>query len=327
MKKIKIVYANTVDYSFALQQRPHHIFKTLSTMGYDVHWINSTQEKGVRPDRYENLTVWHDWEVFLKRNPECDIYFSSWANRHIDLDRIKAKFVVYDSLDNFPENEPMEKSMIDKSDLVFVTSEPLFQLRSKEHNNVHYCRNGCWSGLDEKISSDWPSGVTGDYVLFSGALGNWVDIELINKLAELMQVVIVGAYFGPIDLAVKNAVMLGTKNYIELQSYYRNALVNIVPFKRCQTADFSNPIKMYESSVYGTPTVSTDIPEAILHQDIIHVASNHNDFINLVQKACKLKREQENVTKLKSFAAENDWSHRVYLIDKEIRKLLSEEKL
>lgn len=322
MNKIKIVYANTMDYGFALQQRPQHIMNSLSKMGYDVHWINSKKESGKAPDRYPNLTVWYDWENFLRRNPECDVYFSSWSKRYPDLNRIKTKIVVYDSLDNFKQNEEAEETMVSKSDLVFTTSQLLYDLRSPQHNNVHMCRNGCWSGFKDKIGDNLkPQDVSGDYILFSGAIGDWVDVDLINKLAKQFQVVVAGSYFGGDSLS-DNVKALGSKNYVNLQTYYKNALVNILPFKRCQTADYSNPIKMYESAVFGVPTVSTDIPEAMINNNIIYTASSHNDFIGQVYKAIKQRNDPIRKEALYNFAKENDWMVRVNLIDKEIRKLL-----
>jgi len=321
MDKIKLVYANTMDYGFSLQQRPHHIMNSLAKMGYDIHWINTEKQEGKTPDRYPNLTVWHNWENFIRRNPECDIYFSSWSKRHGDLDKLKIKKVVYDSLDNFKENEEDEEKMVSKSDLVFTTSQPLFDLRNSQHHNVHMCKNGCWYGFKDKIDdSIKPKDVSGDYILFSGAIGDWVDVNLINKLAEQFQVVVVGAYFGGDSLSDK-VKALGTKNYVNLQTYYKNALVNIVPFKRCQTSDYSNPIKMYESAVFGVPTVSTDIPEAVSHKNVVYTATNHNDFIGQVQKAIKQRNDPVRKQALYDFAKENDWMVRVNLIDKEMRKL------
>ena len=323
MDKIKIVYANTMDYTFSLQQRPHHIMNSLSKMGYDVHWINSKNEKGKRPDRFENLTIWYDWDIFVKRNPECDVYFSSWSKSHKDLKDIKAKIVAYDSLDNFEENETEEVNMVNASDVVFTTSKPLFDLRKTQHENVHMCRNGCWYGFKDVDLGEFKNeNIQGDYLLFSGAIADWVDVDLLNKISEIYQVIVVGAYFGLGKELGGKIKFLGTKNYLSLQNYYKNALVNLVPFKRCQTSDYSNPIKMYESSVYGVPTVSIDIPEAIIHNEAIYVAHNHNDFIRQIERAIKQKNDEKRKEILLNFAKENDWMERVNLIDREVRKLL-----
>jgi glycosyltransferase involved in cell wall biosynthesis len=318
---MKIVYANTIDYTFALQQRPHHIMNLLAERGHEVHWINSSKDHELRPFKYGSLTIWYNWENFLRRNPECDIYFASWSRRYEDLDRLKAKFVVYDSLDNFPDNEAHEEVMVSKSDLVLTTSQPLFDLRCKQHNNVHMCRNGCWSGFANKDLSKFPiKDVKGDFILFSGAIGNWVDVKLIDKLAEQFQVVVAGAYHGGDPLGNKVKI-IGAKKYEELQMYYKTALVNILPFKRCQTSDYSNPIKMYEPAVFGVPTVSIDIPEAVIHQDSVYLASNYNEFVNQIQKAIKQRDDPIRKENLIKFAKESDWNLRVDLIEKEMKAL------
>lgn len=326
---MKIVYANTVDYNMELQQRPHHIMNTLARRGHEVHWVNHTQIKGRSNNTYGNLTLWHDWDLFLSKHPTCDVYFSSWASRHVDLEQIKAKIVVYDSLDNFAINEHNEPRMINKADVVLTTSKPLYDLRSTQHSNVHMCRNGCWPNLANEIKDDITiKDVNGDFILFSGAVAEWVDVELINELAEQFQVVIAGVVFPHLLelLPSKKCKVVGAKTYIELQKYYKKAKVNLIPFKRCQTSDYSNPIKMYESAVFGTPTVSIDIPEAVIHNDAICVESNHVDFINTVKTIIENPPTQDYKNMLMNFAQENSWEDRVDLIEREIETAFRNKK-
>jgi glycosyltransferase involved in cell wall biosynthesis len=312
-------YANTIDYNFPLRQRPHHIMDILAARGHSIHWVDNTQVEGLRPDRYENLTVWHNWDVFKKRVPEVDVYFSSWSHRYIDLNQVKSKIVLYDSLDNFEANELEEVNMINKADILLTTSAPLYTLRKQQHNNVHLCRNACFSENDN-INIEIPEDVKqfkNGYMLFSGAMANWVDIELIEKVAKLYDVVVVGKLFG-VSKMPKGVHYLGNKSYNDLQKYYKFCSLNLLPFKRCQVADFSNPLKMYESLVYGRVTIATDIPEATIYPNAVLPSKNHEEFINNIKYALKRKDDINIINKCKQVAKENDWDNRVDIIEKAI---------
>ncbi len=127
-----ILYANTIDYEFSLRQRPHHIMDIFSQRGWKVFWVDQHKQSGKLRNRLnENLEIYYDWEVFKKRNPKVDVYFSSWSFRHVDLNEIDYKVCVYDSLDNFEQNSTQEHLMIDKADILLTTSQPLYDLRSK----------------------------------------------------------------------------------------------------------------------------------------------------------------------------------------------------
>jgi glycosyltransferase involved in cell wall biosynthesis len=316
---MKIAYCNTIDYWYPLQQRPHHIMRLLAKRGHEVHWVNSTKIDGMRAEKDDYVTLWHNWNMFKKRIPDIDVYFSSWSHRHTDLDEISAKIVVYDSLDNFEANETQEINMINKSNIVLTTSSPLYDLRKTQHDNVHICRNACFSGYKEH-ALDIPNDVKqfkNGYVLFSGAVANWVDIDLLDRVAKEHSLVIVGNNFD-MSRMPKNAHYLGSKSYEELQKYYKHCKVNLLPFKRCQVADYSNPIKMYEGMVYGKITVATDIPEAKLYPDVVIPSANHIEFMNNLNSAIKHSEVEDIKMKCLKTAEENDWHCRVDVIENSI---------
>lgn len=319
-----IVYANTIDYDFDLQQRPHHLMNILANRGWKVYWVNNTKVEGKRKDIInENLEIWHNWDLFIKRVPEVDVYFSSWSNRYVDLDKIKSKVVVYDSLDNFEANETNELNMISKADILLTTSQPLYDIRKNQHNNIHICRNGCFPELGEKKYEEPKEFISirqqtkKPIVLFSGALAYWCNLELIEKISQKYILVVVGREWG-IKEKPKNILYLGCKKYEELQAYYQHCDVNILPFKRCQISDFSNPIKNYEGMTHGKITVATDIPEATIYPDSVFASKNNGEFLQNIEKALKLKNDIDTINKCKQNAKENSWHDRVDVIEKAI---------
>ena len=315
-----ILYANTISYFSPLQQRPHHIMNLLAKRGYKIHWVE-TKQSLKRRENYGNITVWHDWEIFKKRIKEVDIYFSTWANRYVDLDQINYKYCIYDSVDNFKQHENNEIKMINKADYVLVTSELLYKIRKHQHKNVVNCKNGCFSDLGNKVYNK-PRDVEqfkDGYLLFSGALGTWVDISVLEYIARKYPVVFVGSPYGA--RIPKNVFYLGSKKYDELQAYYSYCDLNLLPFKRCQTSDYSNPIKMYEGMSHGKITVSTDIPDALLYKDVVLCSNNKEHFLQNVKKGLSIKNNPEVIIKCKNNAKENDWNIRVEKIEKIIREL------
>lgn len=318
---ISICYANTIEYDFPLQQRPHHIMNILSKRGYKVHWINAKKVEGKLPERIsDNLCVYYNWNVFKKRNPNIDIYFSSWSHRHVDLDVINAKLVVYDSLDNFELNESQENSMINKADVLLSASNPLYNLRSKQHNNIYMCRNGCFPELGNqeyevpKEIANLPKPI----ILFSGALSPaWCDLELIHKVSKMYTTVVIGMPWGR-QAQIDSVHYVNSKPYNELQAFYHHCDVNILPFKRCQVADYSNPIKNYEAMSHGKITVATDIPEATIYPEIVLPSSSHISFLNNIKRALKVKDNINIINKCKQTAKDNSWYERVDVIENAI---------
>jgi glycosyltransferase involved in cell wall biosynthesis len=306
--------------------------KLLSERGWKVFWVNKTRNEGKLRDRLnDNFEVYHNWEVFKKRNPKVNIYFSSWSFRHIDLNQIDYDICVYDSLDNFEQNATKEHLMIDKTDILLATSQPLYNLRSKEHDNIYMCRNACFPELG-KLNYDIPNDLKEikqngkPIILFSGALAYWCDLELVELIAKDYNMVVVGLGWD-IKKIPEGAIYLGYKKYDELQAYYHYCDVNILPFKRCQVSDFSNPIKNYEAMSHGKITVATDIPEAKLYPEVIFVSRNHIEFMQNINRALKIKDDEDVKEKCYQYANENSWHKRVDIIENAINDYCNKQNI
>ena len=106
MAKPILVYHQTISYFAELQQRPHHMLRLLAKKGYEIHWIEPTNEKDYMKEISESgITIWHNYEVFKRRFVgKIDILFLSWAYKSKDIEELNPKLVIYDSLDKFPHN-------------------------------------------------------------------------------------------------------------------------------------------------------------------------------------------------------------------------------
>jgi glycosyltransferase involved in cell wall biosynthesis len=317
-----ILYANTINYDFLLKQRPQHLMDILSNRGWKVLWVNQKKEVKLRDKINDNFEIYYDWEVFKKRCPQVDVYFSSWSHRHVDLDQVAHKVCVYDSLDNFQENVAQEHLMINRADILLTTSQPLYDLRVSEHENIHLCRNACFpelGKLEYEVPIDLkPIKANGKpIILFSGALATWCDLDLVELIAKTYNMVVVGTGWG-IKKMPDGVIYLGSKKYTELQAYYHHCDVNILPFRRCQISDYSNPIKNYEAMAHGKITVATDIPEARLYPDVVLTSSDRIGFMKNISKALRLKDDVKIKDKCYQYASENSWYQRVDIIENAI---------
>jgi len=100
--------------------------------------------------------------------------------------------------------------------------------------------------------------------VYVGALRQWFDYDLVNRLAAAMpnlSFVIIGAdHSGGRFTTAPNLHLLGQRPYSDLPAYLQAADVGIIPFDRDNHAalvDQVNPLKLYEYVACGLPVVST----------------------------------------------------------------------
>lgn len=345
---MNICYANTIDYNFYLQQRPHHIMTKLSERGHNIFWVDQHSRKDIFQTKItDNLSVFHDWDKFCaKYKGQIDIYFSSWSRRWVDIDKLKPKLVIYDSIDMFPQNQGEEKKMVDNSDVILATTKSIYDFHRKHTNKpIYMCENGCFASLRNK-SFPIPNDIKNlpkPWILFSGALAadsqyGWVDLDLIEAVSKKYTTLIVGSIWGvsPNEEArikgvkLSKAYFLGNKDYIELQKYYANCDVNLLPFKRCQISDFSSPLKLVEGCNYGKICVATDIPVASEFNKEYPLAvlssKNKDEFLKNIDLAITIKDKEEAKNQCYSLADFHDWNRKVDIIETTIKNHMPNRK-
>lgn len=334
MSRIKtILYENTIDWDgkHTLFQRPQQLLKCFSENGWHVYFVNKTKRDDLVRERVsDTFTIYHNFDVFLKRVKEVDIHFISWAARYVEVGKVKNKIVIYDSLDNFPEHEHLEPLMLHRANIVLTSSLPLYNLRIQQHSNVHLVRNAVdYNFINSdciSIPNDLKS-IPKPFALFSGAIGNWVDVDLMEKIAKKIPLVIIGLPFGNRIPQGKNIYYLGKKDYKDLPKYYNNADLAIIPFKRCQVSDYASPIKKYEYLAAGLPVVSTNIPECTIFPEVVFASKNEEQFFNNINRAIKLSKDKEFKLKAKEIAKQNTWEIRFRQIKNIIDKYCQEKNI
>jgi hypothetical protein len=342
----KIVYANTIDYNMPLQQRPHHIMNELAERGHEIYWVNQSKNNTQFKKKIkENLTVFNDWEKFVKiYKNKIDIYFSSWSHRWVDIEKVNPKFTIYDSLDLFPSNESHEKKMVDSADAILTTAQKLYDYHKKHTDKeIHMCENGCFDKyrfenyeipkeLLQLINNNLP------ILLFSGAFAinntGWVDFDLIKAITKKYYIVVVGMPWGVNQEFInrnksvfEKIIYLGSKEYNILQSYYANCTINLLPFKRCQISDYSFPLKTIEGCNHGKICVSTDIPVSVelnkKYPKAVLTSGSIRGYMQNIDIAIKNIKDIETIKQCHRLADEHTWKKKVDTIEHVINNIMN----
>jgi glycosyltransferase involved in cell wall biosynthesis len=338
---MNICYANTIDYEHPFQQRPHHLMNELAKRGHKIFWVNEKKNENIFRTRInENLSVYHNWNKFVEKfRGEIDVYFASWSHRWVDVAKLQPKMAIYDSLDLFPQNESQEKNMVNVADVLLTTTTNLYDYH-KQHTDkpIYRCENGCFPKYRNLIY-ETPKDIKDiqkPIVLFTGAMAidpkmGWVDFELIDRISQKYNMVVVGGLWGVSqEFMVKHKQIfsrikfVGTKDYDTLQKYYATCDVNLLPFKRCQTADYSDPLKVIEGCNHGKISVVTDIPSMVqLNKQCpnsILVSKNHDEFLKNIDLAIRNSTNKDIINEAIGFADTLSWNSRVDIIENAIKQ-------
>ena len=228
----------------------------------------------------------------------------------------------------FPKGiEIIEKKLIEKSDIVFVTAEKLGEKVKKYGKKPYLLPNGC--EIEHFLSSKGfiPSEYKNDKrkkVIYVGAIGEWFDVELVKNMSEKLldiNIYIIGK--AKIDLSMlqnrENVKLLGSKPYSDIPNYIKNADLAIIPFINNDFTDRINPIKLFEYFACGVPVVCSNMLEVRRLNSPAKVATNREDFIRKVKDI--LENCRENDDEFINFAKKNSWSSRYEYIQKIISNL------
>ena len=192
----------------------------------------------------------------------------------------------------------IEDDLFRKSDLVVVSAETLLESKKKFNEKTFLIRHGVDFGhfrkaLDETTEipeeiANLPKPIIG----FHGLLTDWVDFELIKKIAGHFKdgsVVLVGKITFDAEKKIKildnvpNIHFLGRKPYEQLPAYCKGFDTALNPFVLNELTRHVNPLKVREYLAAGLQVVSTDIQEVRVLKDCL-IGENHDDFIAKIEE-------------------------------------------
>ncbi|MBA2379818.1 MAG: glycosyltransferase [Blastocatellia bacterium] len=224
----------------------------------------------------------------------------------------------------------IEEDLFRRSDLVIVSAEKLLRDKEKFNANTHIIRHGTdWNHFRTALDADAKvpeeiAGLPRPIIGFHGLLADWVDFELIKKVAEHFStgsVVLIGKSTVDAEEKIKvlngvaNVHFLGRKRYEQLPAYCKGFDVALNPFVLNELTLAANPLKVREYLAAGLMTVSTDIPEVHQLKDCL-VGTDHADFVEKIGAALNSGRKPDEIS---DGVKHESWEARV----EELRKIMA----
>ncbi|AJG97791.1 hypothetical protein LF65_01177 [Clostridium beijerinckii] len=266
---------------------------------------------------------------------ECDLLWIS-NPKYTYLDKfVQSKCIIHRMGDDFSKFDGLPSSfmdlelrLIEKSNIYYVTAKSLMDKYS-QIKKPKYLSNGCDYKHFQKNSYDFPMEYikyeTMKKVLYVGAIDSWFDLELLKYSVEEneeVQFFIIGPNRISLDVLkhYKNVHILGKRNYKDIPNYMYYSDLGIIPFKINDLTMSVNPIKLFEYSACGVPTIVTDMQEVSftlenLRNMPIYIAKDKIEFSNYIKS---INKTDEDSRILKQFAEENSWDKRIEMVCSDI---------
>ncbi len=318
----EIIYPNY--FKNLMIQRPQQLLKEFGKQGYKAVLYNKNNDKSGIVEAGENFYIYN--KVFpLSCSKNKRVLWISYPPMYREIGRYDEDFVVFDFVD-YPADyfsywQRGVISLMKKSDIIFVTSDLLYNYCKGYKDKTYICGNGAdisHFSRSKILTLDEPDNlkdIRGPIVGYIGAVAPWIDWKLIKYIALRNKFSIV--FIGPLlklnayPLRMNNVYFLGQKKYEELPRYLNRFNVCIIPFKKNRLTKACNPVKMYEYLSGGKPVVTTDISEC--RNDIVKSSDSYEDFFNSIISYIEYDCNEE-IEKRVQFAEENSWINKVKYI-------------
>jgi len=196
-------------------------------------------------------------------------------------DELEPAVVVYDCMDELsafrgapPGLAKAEAELFLAADLVFTGGQSLFQSKRNRHPSVHLFPSSIDTthfGRARQAGPDPADQATIAHprIGYCGVIDERMDYSLLDEVARLRpewQFLMVGPVVkvSESDLPRRaNIHYLGSKNYLELPSYFSGWDVGMLPFALNESTRFISPTKTPEYLAAGLPVVSTPITDVV----------------------------------------------------------------
>ncbi|MBV9328348.1 MAG: glycosyltransferase [Chloroflexi bacterium] len=252
------------------------------------------------------------------------------------LSRLPSRLVVYHCADDyahvrgFPRSLPdLEADLCRRADLVVTTSETLCQSRARFNPHTCWIPNG--ADVEHFSAPAAPAAelrnVPHPIVGFVGGLSEWVDLDLVARLARqrpewtFLLVGPVGIDTSAVD-ALPNVRLLGPRPYADLPALLAAMDVGLIPFKRNDVTYHADPIKAYEYLAAGLPVVATDMPALRRLTPLVALAESAEGFQHGIRAALEAGRDAGRAER-QAEARRHGWTSRFECFERLVENQLA----
>lgn len=293
---------------------------------FNIFWLNKFQIYSIR--------------YLIKKLQLRDLIL--WINHPYHsaclVNQFPHKIFCYDLCDDYNTKENNETSLIarlikknddyltENADIVSVTSEKLFQDRSKINSNIYRIPNGVnlelFNGDNYQYLNFEPvdlESIPRPRLLYVGNISSHLDMELIRLITKIhpeWSLVMIGAlkkWLGNTYLINNNSIyLLGSNSYEEMIPYLKYCDVFIIPYLKTPLTISADTIKIYYSIASGKPVVSTEVGSAKDFSDVLYIGTDKKDFVRKIELALNETEEsRERREKMQyEIITEHTWQKR-----------------
>lgn len=235
----------------------------------------------------------------------------------------------------------LERSILERADVVFTTSKRLYETRSSGRSSTYLVPNGVdfelfASAADGLQEPDDLRRIPHPRIGFIGKINRKLDLDLIDRMARSKpewQIVLLG----PCDdgknfyekevtarfQSAKNVHFPGLRPLADLPEYLAGFDTCIIPYVREEITASIYPLKVNEYLAGGKPVVATDFADLGEFGDLVKVARSSDDFISAVEEALSSEADRELVLRRQEMASANSWDARAAVIQEKIAEALA----
>lgn len=232
------------------------------------------------------------------------------------IEKIPHDYLIFDFAFDNAVWDSNEKEIFKNGDIIFTSSENLYESLKQTHPKVFLVKNGVdidnFSVLKNDIPDDFP--LNKKTVGYAGEIGCSIDWELINFIIrnKNLNFIFIGKYKESFhdEILADNVFFLGEKKNSDLPYYINNFDCTILPIKVDIKVNSFNHSKFYEYMALGKPTVSTKILELAEYSQVCYTASSMEQFSNYIDIAVS---ENDFSLRLlrRRIASQNCWDKRI----------------
>ncbi|MCP4089374.1 MAG: glycosyltransferase [Gammaproteobacteria bacterium] len=263
-----------------------------------------------------------------------------WANIHNTVSLVQHAFwydvanclphsrVVYDCMDHHDgfgniasEIIALERALIAYADLTVMSSDYLKKIIMRYTDRQVLIRNAAeYNHFAQEPDAVFKDEEGRSIIGYYGAIAEWFDQDLVEAIAAKLSnclILLVGADSVNAKKRLghlKNVKFIGEVSYDDLPYYLHSFNVCMLPFQICPLTLATNPIKVYEYLSAGKAVVSVDLPELQQFDELVSVAIDAPDFINMVIHLLEQPPARDVVSRRQGFARQQTWSHRVEVL-------------
>lgn len=219
------------------------------------------------------------------------------------------RLVIYHCVDEFSKfsgtNEgailEMERGLMEKADIVVVSSSRLYESKRRYNDktflvthgvDVAHFRSACEPGA--AVPADCVQ-LKRPVIGFHGLIADWVDLEVVRFLAlarPQWSFLLIGEVQADTSglRELPNVQLLGRRTYQSLPSYCRTFDVAILPFVVNELTLAANPLKLREYLAAGLPVVATPLPEIVKLGALVRLARTPQEFLDQIEALLRAGR-------------------------------------